>query len=283
MDIVKYMAVGTNNDPTRSTFPIPAAKLQARKWKTALGSPITWAPYLPAVGAFAFLDATPAVFAMLVAAVTAGVAFYWKTHTATLEGKLLEELISESNREQDRELVEHARGLLGRGYPDYASTLGSFLERKQQIEQAIHTDGELTLEKQEVESLVDAVVFGVSDQLHRLADFDDRLGKPGMIPVTPDQKTKMQAAREEISTRVHDAYDILQETWHNLGEIINPAAHLDDHDTGHHSLEHAIDRLRQERDIAKRVRDRMTDDFGERFAPEDSNKNQTTEAGAEKE
>ena len=254
------------HDNLRSTFPIPAAKLRSRKLKLAFNSPVTWAPFLPTVGAFAFFDIGPFIFAGLVALVGGGVFAYWKSNHRKLESKLLEALIAESNQEQDKHLVERARELMRLGYPDYAASLGSFLEKKKQIETAIHSDGDgLTTEKKDIENLIDAVVFGVADQIEQLATFDNRIQNPGAMPLSKDRRKKIETARSEISNRVHEAFAIIEDTWENLSDILNPAAHLDHPDTSHSSLENALSRLKQERDIAKRVKERMTNEWGDRF------------------
>ncbi len=261
------MPVGTNSEPVRTTFPIPVWKLRLRMLKFITISPYTWGPVAAALAVLPFFDGNPAIMGGITVAVAAGVRFYWRKNSRKLSRQLLDDLISESNQVQDKELVLQARCLLKRGFPDYASTMGSFLERKQMIEKAIHSEGRLTREKQEIENLVDAVVFGVCDQLVRLANFDDRLKTPGAIPLTPLQREKIEAARQEIGVRVHEAFDIVEDTWENLGELIDPAAIAEPEDTSHPELENAIAKLREERAISKRVRTRMENDWGDQFGP----------------
>lgn len=258
------------DDSLRSTFPIPDKKIRARKWKLALGSPVTWAPYLPVVGAFAFLDIGAGWFAALAAAVTAGIGWYWKNHNAKLEGKLLEELISESNQQQDLHLFEVARNLSESGHSRYASTMASFVEKKQQIERAIHGDGDgLTAPKKEVETLTDAVAFGVADQLERLGQLDDRLNK-SPVPLTDEQRRKIEEARQAVSDQVHSAWNTLEDTWQNLGRLLNPAGGIVDEDATHLELDKAIERLRHEQDIARKVNDRMSQEWSQTFGDYES-------------
>lgn len=253
------------DDSLRSTFPIPDSKIKARKWKIALGSPITWAPYLPVVGAFAFLDIGAGWFAALAAAVTAGIGWYWKGHGQKLESKLLEEVIAESNDKQDKHLIDVALELSAKGHGKYADTMVSFVEKKQQIERAIHGDGDgLTSPKKEVESLTDAVAFGVADQLERLANFDDRLNK-SPVPLTVEQRKNIEEARQSVAEQVHSAWHTLEDTWQNLGRLLNPSGGLVDEDATHLELDRAINRLRREQDIAKRVSDRMSQEWSETF------------------
>lgn len=259
-----------SKDRPGPTFPIPAARLSARKWKLALGSPETWAPYLPVAGAFAFLDIGVGWFLGLAAAVTAGIVAYWKSHHTKLESKLIRDLVRESNAEQDRHLLGEIRYLQSHGHGNYATTLGSFLEKKQKIEAAIHHDeGALSPEKKEVESLIDSIVFGVADQLHRLSQFDDRLQRP-VIPLPGGQRASLETSREEVAGRVHEAWFLINETWENLGTLLNPAASLTGEDASHLELDEAINRLRREHEIAGRVRERMATEWGEAFGEDES-------------
>lgn len=247
------------------TFPIPSSRLVARKWKIALESPVTWAPYLPVAGAFAFLDIGVGWFAGLAAAVTAGIVTYWKSRHTKLEGRLIEDLVRESNAEQDEQLVKEVRYLQKNGHGNYATTLGSFLEKKQQVEKAIHHDGSsLSPGKKEIESLIDSIVFGVADQLHRLSQFDDRLNRP-VIPLSDEQRFHLETSREEVAGRVHEAWHLINETWDNLGTLLNPAESLTGEDASHLELDNAISRLKREHEIADRVRERMTAEWGEAF------------------
>ncbi|MEM8953396.1 MAG: hypothetical protein AAGD22_04510 [Verrucomicrobiota bacterium] len=260
-----------NQDRPDPTFPIPSSRLRAKKWKLALESPVTWAPYLPVVGAFSFLDLGAGWFAGLTVAVTAAIASFWKTHHSKLENKLIAEIVRESNEAQDKHFLKEIRYLQDNGHRKYATTLASFLERKQKMEDAIHNDGtELTTEKKEIESLIDSIVFGVADQLHRLSQFDKRLSHP-VIPLTEEQQKNLEAAREEVAGRVHEAWHLLNNTWENLGTLLNPSVGLGGEDGSHLQLDEAISRLKREHAIADRVRQRMSsewkDTFGETESP----------------
>ena len=112
-----------------------------------------------------------------------------------------------------------------------------------------------------MEKLCDTIVFGAADQLNLLLDFDEQLAGKG-IPLAEGQRQQIEEARQEIGSRLHEAYDLLQETWENLGTILNPSAGVGPEDASHQSLDSAIRRLREEKEIARRVRERMTQDFG---------------------
>lgn len=257
------------NSKIRSTFPIPHSRVIARKWKMALSAPVTWAPFLPVMGAFTFLDAGPMLSGLLALGVGGGVAAYWKSQHGKLEGKIIQSLVDESNDEQDEILIRNARRLYTDGHNSYAASLCSFLETKREIEKAIHSEGELTFQKQEIEKLIDAIAFGASDQLKQLAYFDEKLKDKGAIPLTEDQKEKIQKARSEISDRLHDAFETLEQTQENIGLVLNPASDLDRPDTSDDMMDSAINQLKKEQDVAQRVRKRMKTEWADQF-PEDN-------------
>lgn len=253
------------DDNLRSTFPIPTAKLRMRKLQAALASPISWAPFLPVVGAYTFFDLGTLPFLGLLLAVGVGIGSYWKKEAVKLESSLLERLITESNEAQDSKIGEIIRDLMKNGSPDYAMTLGSFLETKQSIEKALHNDeSSLTPQKEEIDSLVDKVTFGVADQLQRLAEFDQRLEKP-TFPLTDTQQERIEISRRQIARQVQHAWETIDETWQNLGELLDPTAGLAAETGRHDHLDLAIARLREEKDIAERVRERMKSEWPDSF------------------
>ncbi|MEM7700126.1 MAG: hypothetical protein AAF236_17155, partial [Verrucomicrobiota bacterium] len=219
---------------------------------------------------FTFLDIGPAIFGGLLLAVTGGIAWYWKTHNENLEAKLLRKLIDESNQAQDQHLVERARNLAGEGHHNYASTLGSFVERKKQVEEAIHAEFRKRPESgvpdsvQEIEKLIDTLVFGVADQLDRLGEIDLKLHKP-KFPLSDSQREHLSAARSDISDRVHEAWETLEDTWENLGSLIDPTIGLAAEDSSHATLDQAIVRLRHEQELAGRVQERMANEWADAF------------------
>lgn len=254
-----------DKDDVRSTFPIPRSSLWGRKLRAIFSTPLTWAAYLPAVGAFSFLDVGPLVFSGLLVAVTGGIFAYWKTQSSALERKVIEQLIKESNEQQDKHLVTKVRELYEKGFTDYSSTLANFLHRKQQIESALQENGiALQSKVEEVESLTDAVVFGVEDQIHRLVKLDER-ESDSSTPLSAEAKKNIATAKDEISERVEQAWEVLDKTWLNLQELLNPAADIEGYDTSHTSLDNAIDRLKQEQEIAKKVNRRMTQEWQTAF------------------
>lgn len=252
----------------RSTFPILPSRLRARKWKLALGSPLTWVSYLPVVGAYAFLDLPVAIFAGLLAAVTGGTFLYWKKQQGKLDTKLLRELIAESNQEQDEHLFGITEKLRKDGHADYATSLASFISKKQKIESSLHGDSEtVSPATKELENLVDSLVFGVSDQFEKLAQIERKLLAP-KAPLSRDAIQSMEAARLEISERIHEAWELLENTWGRLGDLVNPAAGIVGEDSSHFGLDQSIRKLKEEHEIALRVRERMNKEWSDTFSPD---------------
>jgi len=245
----------------RTTFPISDGKLRTRKWKLALGSPLTWAPFLPVFGAFAFLGIGPFLFGVLCLGVTVGVAFYWRGHHLKLENQIIAALIAESNAVQDQALAGTMARLKSAGYANHTETLGRFLHQKQRIEAALLQSATTSPgARQEIETLVDKLVFGVADQLTRVAELSDRLDRPA-VPLTPDRQKGLEQNRREISNQIREAWETLGETWDQLGSLLAPGDGLDGIDATHSGLDSAIAKLRHEQEIARRVRERMNADF----------------------
>lgn len=245
----------------RATFPISDAKLRARKWKLALGSPLTWAPYLPVFGAFAFLGMGPLLFGALCLGVTVGVAFYWRRYHLKLENQIIADLIAEHNAAQDQALASVMGRLRSTGHPDQADTLGRFLHQKQRIEAALLQSAATSPgARREIETLVDTLVFGVADQLSRVAELSDRLNRPA-VPLTPDRRRSLEQNRSDISEQIGQAWETIAETWDQLGSLLSPVDGLEGIDTTHSGLDSAIAKLRHEQEIARRVRERMNSDY----------------------
>lgn len=222
------------------------------------------------MGAFTFLDVGPAIAGGLAALVAGGVGAYWYKEHNKLSGKIIQELVDESNSEQDRVLVEKLRELRDAGHHGYAASLAAFVDYKQKIEKASHADGGLTQQKQEIEKLVDDVVFGAVDHYDHLVALDSRLAGAHSLPMGADQVDSINETRRDISARLHEAIGVLDHTYHNLRTLLNPAHDMDGPDFGESTLDRAIRELRDEQDRAERVRTRMRSDWENRFpaAPE---------------
>ena len=248
----------------RSTFPVPQRRLQFEKLKAALAAPLTWAAYLPAVGAFAFLDVGPVLFGALLAGTTAGLGWYWRRESAKLESSILEQLVRESNEAQDEHLLGQAMDFLARGFEPYATSLRSFVQLKRKIERGLHAQEHEAhaLQVSQLEQQVDELVFGVSDQLQRLVNLRDRL-EGGNVVLSESQKKTLQADARLIEESVEKAWLVLEDTWQGLGEMLHPSLSLEADDAGTARLDRAVDRLRDEQEVSRRVRERLEEDWNE--------------------
>ena len=245
------MAVSDPHHQIRSTFPLEAAEIAKRKWSAALTSPITWAPFLPAVGAYDFLDVPGIIVTALIGAITGGLFWYWKRQGPEIERKIVEELVSESNRAQDKALADRMRSFNKRSYSAYAVNFGRFLQMKTEVERAIHGDGgELTPSKEQVENLIDSLCFGVADEFERLIELDGLLLKS----VPGSRIGPIEDERGQLVERIQRAFRTLSETQTNLPVILNPAGGPSVRES---RLDDVIDRLKEEADIARKVKERL--------------------------
>ncbi|MEN9019846.1 MAG: hypothetical protein ABF370_04970 [Verrucomicrobiales bacterium] len=63
---------------------------------------------------------------------------------------------------------------------DLAITLGKFAELKREIEEEISGGDDVPVSAADVEAIVDAVSFGVADELDALAQVQGRLARPDL-------------------------------------------------------------------------------------------------------
>ena len=243
--------------------------MRGERIKAILGSPITWAPFLPVMGAWAILGVPPIIALGLAAAVGCGLWTYWKGKRKEIDTKVISQLVEKSNAEQDRDLIERCNQLARIGYRDYGVTLASFLRRKQQIEKSLHADSKdgvaVSAEKEHVETLVDSLCFGVAEELERLATLQgDQKKKRKGTRSKGRGKEGVAKASAEIAKRIQKAYDTLEQTWEGLEELLNPAVGLDGGDRNDENrLDNVIAKLEEERAISKRVRERMKEELGQ--------------------
>lgn len=252
-----------------STFPLDRSRIRKEKWKAALGSPITWAPLLPAVGAFVFLGLPWWGLGLALFAIGGGLAYYWRGEGKKIEARLIREMIAESNDAQDRELAQSLLALREGGHEVHAEKLLVVLGRKRLIEEELHRDGaELTPQKEEVEQLIDTLAFGVRDQLNKLVTMEAELARP--VYQTDDTASANLIARiEEGREQINRATQTIDDTLRNLNTILNPVG-----DTTHlgaaPELDRVIERLQEESAIAKRVRERLSGSAAESDEAESS-------------
>jgi hypothetical protein len=224
----------------RSTFPLDEVAITRAALGQVFAAPITWAPLVPVVAAYTVFDVPGVIVFAFGVIVLIAIGAYWRTQWAALTGSLRRQRIRDHNLAQNELLKAGARDLRRDGAPDYARRIEEFLEVKVLVERRLHEDGALSEQKIQLEQLVDSLCFGVRDQLCALAG-QEKAHDPG--------------ERQATLARVSAAFDTLQATVAELDTILGPndaPAAL----TGA-SLEEITRRLREEAEIARRVRARL--------------------------
>ena len=135
-----------------------------------------------------------------------------------------------------------------------AITLGKFVELKREIEQEISKGEDIPESAGDVEAIVDALCFGVADELDDLAQVQGRLARPD-LQISDEQKSKLEDHQCELVSGISQAYKTLRETRYNLDAILHPTS-LDLPERGQ-ALGEVVLRLKEETEIAKRVRQRL--------------------------
>ena len=220
----------------RSTFPLDEGAISRTALRRVMTDPITWVPFVPVVAAYSIFNAPGMMVLPAGAVVLAGVGSYWWKQWAGLTEPLRRTMIQEHNRAQNALLRESAEELRAGGALAAAGELQQVLALKMQVEQRLHEDGTLTSQKSQLEQMVDALCFGVRDQLQGMAGGEQR-----QVP--------------EKLAQVRAAVDTLQATAAQLDTILGPsegATSLSDS-----SLEEVTRRLREEAEIAQRVQARL--------------------------
>jgi len=188
--------------------------------------------------------------------VAGGLGFFWKNSGDKVENEIVAQIVSESNRDQDRALALFAQDLRMRGFRHYAVVASNFLHGKQKIEGQLHDLQEITPPKMEIESLVDRICLGVPDQFERLIEVEARLdGKKGQIPEGTRQE--LTEIRSQIVERITRAQETLSDTYNGIGTLVDPTGGTHGHLGEGAYLDDAITRLREEAEIARRVRERV--------------------------
>jgi hypothetical protein len=224
----------------RSTFPLDEPAIFRSAMREILTHPITWAPFVPVVAAYTVFDVPWLISAAFGAAVFVAVAGYWRGQWRGLTDGLRHKMIDEHNRAQNVFLSAGADELRQAGSRDYAKQLEDFVTIKGQIEHRLHEDGTITGQKIQIEQLVDSLCFGVRDQLTALA--------------RRENGSELADCDESLS-QVSAALETLRSTLAELDTILGPS----DAPGGaaNASLEEVTRRLREEAEIARRVRARL--------------------------
>ena len=240
--------------PSNYRLPIAEEEILRRKWIARLSSPTTWAVYAALGLVLYFLKPAWWIIAMLVVATTLALWWYWRVTGAALEKRILKNVITKSNLQQEDAMTQRLEGLRKRRADDLAITLGKFAELKHEIEQEVTKSAEIPEAASDVEAMVDELCFGVADQLDDLAQVQGRLARPE-LQISDDQKISLEDLQRELVTSISQAYTTLKETRYNLDAILHP--NTLDLPKRSAQLGDVVVRLKEETEIAKRVRHRL--------------------------
>ena len=124
------------------------------------------------------------------------------------------------------------------------------------MEKAILRSGELTAEKQKTKTLIDTICFEVADQLDRLSESKQLFRKPGS-QLTEEERQALEDKQAQQEEQIRSAYQALTDMQLQLDSMIAPHEPI----TGANSrLAETIAQVKQEAEIAKRVRQRIEAD-----------------------
>lgn len=234
-------------DLLRSTFPLDEMALSRRALGKMITDPITWVPLVPVVAAYTVFDVPGALALGGGALVLGGVGAFWRKQWGGMMESLRRAAIEDHNRAQNAALTAAAEELRRAGAGRDAHQIEQFLALKKQVEQRLHEEGPMTAQKMQLEQLVDALCFGVRDQLTALARQEAR---------------REPADRAGAQAQVDAALATLRTTAADLETILAPGGAVAALRPA--SLEEMTRRLREEAEIARRVQARLR---GEEIAP----------------
>jgi len=226
----------------KPTFPLDDREIQKKSTRTVLGSLLTWAAWLPTVGLWSVMEVANWMW-LPVGLVTGGALWwYWRNQLQKLRPQWKLDQIQQSNKAQDSLLEQEQQRLRSQGAKWESQVLRQVRQDKSAIEQSL-------LEKQpdfalwqRLEVLIDTLAFSLIDKLGQ----------------------HVQSPEATLKTQIEDAAAQLSQTRQDLPAIISPTRGAQqDAMTQQDQLTAALDGLREEREIAQRVRQRLESGFSE--------------------
>lgn len=241
----------------RTTFPLDKEEISRERISIALRSPLTWIPLLLVLGLGILLKLPPLVIAIALLVILVALFFFWRAQTRFLEKRVTGHLIKRSNSKQDRAILEQMADLGKSGRDGYAITLGKFLQLKQAIETELLSDGVADKGEQNLETLVDTLCAGVSEQFTAIQRIERR---QSAISRAADEYERLEASRRELLGQIIDSFKTLKRTRKELAYILDPTKVAAAHEKPSRDLGELASRLRDEEEIARRTRERMAKD-----------------------
>ncbi len=250
------------------TFPIPKHKILWEKLKTISTSPVTWAA--GATSATSGILLNPAAAITTTAASFIGAAAWWKGKLPEVEERAIRRLILESNEYQNDTLSRGISQLQKWKCRDYADKLSEFLHLKKKSEYIIHAREPRTPIDENVETLIDTLCNEVSRDLFKMADIRyTRRKKRKRLNKSSNQE--LINNQVELGKRVDEALKALRDTHAQLQASFDRT--LPD-EGDNELLDQTIQKLREEADLAARIRHRIESTHGHHI--ESLNRTETT-------
>ena len=249
----------------KPTFPLNKTEISERSRKVKLSHPLTWISFGGgAILPFLVTSNLPAaIFGAFIGLGIAGVAMsaFWQGRHARIEAQVVEEMISESNAEQDRKLSKIVAQYRSRGLHQYAAALGKFLLLKKGIEKRLHPDGKVTQTSEQIERLVDTLCASVCREFDKVSLLDTRLGDV-LISGNTKALEKLQSERTQVLESIMTAYATLYQSLESVVVYDNSGELVPEIKTGQPqqetNLEDTVESLKAEIEMARRIRDRLS-------------------------
>lgn len=224
------------------TFPINESELRQRACKAVFGSPLTWVALLPTIGVWGVVEASPFVYLPMGILTLGGLFGYWAREIKKRRVGWIGEEIVGSNRQQDHVIKLQIAHFQQQQANWEGTRLQRALKHKQAIEaRLLYKNPDLEIWER-IETLLDTIVFSMIDKLE-----SNRI-KPSSV----------------IQQQIEDALHQLAETEISLEDMITPHYSRPDLEPSQvDELATTLQKLKEEREIAQRVKSRLESQFSE--------------------
>ncbi|MBN2713122.1 MAG: hypothetical protein JXR97_11935 [Planctomycetes bacterium] len=200
------------------TFPLDRQEINRRIQLARLHDPLTW---LIGTGALLLgIAGGSLATAVCIPAGIAGLWHYWNQTRKKTEAKVIGDMISENNRDQDKTLNAKMNSLRSSGFCTYATAFGKFILLKKRIESILHNDEELTLTDRNMDNLVDRISSLACNHFDNLCQIDERTGKA--ITGGDASISELEAERTRVLLQIQHAYGAMYRCLDTLTETPSP-------------------------------------------------------------
>lgn len=258
------------------TYPLDESEIGRRAMSKKVSHPATWATLGVCLALGIAIQGGFWPVVLLTTAGVVSVAWFWKQRSGCVEAEVIEEMVAESNRDQDAKLSRIIGSYRARGMPHFATTLGRFLLLKQRIEGRLHDGREgaaITPTEEQVETLVDQVCGSVCHEFHKATSLDRDLADV-LISRDRSRLHHLQETRTEVLEAIMHDYETLHESLAAILDLdtarealasdlgTDAERHLDTP-----NLDDVVEELREEARLARRVKDRIKMERAENIDP----------------